>query len=205
MATIRCAGSSSRPSDTDADLAVHDVVMHDDLIETLRQAQRFGFFGARPIEDSIEHSEQFVHALGELTPAARLVDLGTGGGLPGLVLAAAYPEAEITLLDRREKRTDFLRLAVHRLRWSHVDVISADVAVLIADVLAGAVPPFDVVTARGFGPPAFTLRSAVQLTQPGARIVISEPPSGDRWSLELLDELNVSRERHGSVSVFTRG
>lgn len=179
--------------------------MHDDLIETLRQAQRFGFFGARPIEDAIEHAEQYVHALGEMAPATRLVDLGSGGGLPGLVLAAAYPEIAITLLDRREKRTDFLRLAVHRLRWSHVDVISADAAVLIADVLAGAVPSFDVVTARGFGPPEFTLRSAVQLAHSGARFVISEPPTGDRWSKELLNELNVSRERHGAVSVFTCG
>lgn len=179
--------------------------MHDELIETLRQAQRFGFFGARPIEAAIEHSEQFVHALGDIAPATRLVDLGSGGGLPGLVLAAAYPEAAITLLDRREKRTDFLRLAVHRFTWTHVDVIAADVAVLITDVLAGTVASFDVVTARGFGPPEFTLRSAVQLAHPGARIVISEPPTGDRWPVELLDELNVSRARHGAVSVFTCG
>ena len=53
----------------------------------------------------------------------RLVDLGSGGGLPGLVLADAYPERAITLVDRREKRTDFLRRAVRRLGWEHVTVM----------------------------------------------------------------------------------
>ena len=179
--------------------------MHEKLIETLRQAQRFGFFGARPIEEAIEHSQQYVDALGVLAPATRLVDLGSGGGLPGLVLAAAYPRAAITLLDRREKRTDFLRLAVHRLGWSHVEVLTADVAVLIADVAANVTPRFEVVTARGFGPPEFTLRSAVHIAQSGARVVISEPPTDDRWSDDLLDDLDVTRTRHGAVSIFTCG
>ena len=177
--------------------------MRDDLIETLRQAQRFGFFGGRPIEEAAEHSRQFVEALGELAPGTRIVDLGSGGGLPGLVLADAYPTAAITLLDRREKRTDFLRRAVRRLGWSHVDVLAADVSALITQVEDGATPPFDVATARGFGPPEFTLRSACRLIGQDGRIVISEPPDGDRWSDELLAACRVSRRRYGPVSVFT--
>ena len=177
--------------------------MRDDLIETLRQAQRFGFFGGRPIEEAAEHSRQYVDALGQLVPGTRIVDLGSGGGLPGLVLADAYPTAAITLLDRREKRTDFLRLAVRRLGWSHVEVVAADVSALIAEVGDGTTPPFDVVTARGFGPPEFTLRSAANLARAGGRIIISEPPDDDRWPEELLEECHVTRERHGAVSVFT--
>ncbi len=185
------------------DPSVHDVVMHDGLIETLRQAQRFGFFGPRPIEDAVEHSGQYVAALGDLAHDVRIIDLGSGGGLPGLVLAAAYPEASVTLLDRREKRTDFLRLAVNRLGWSHVDVIAGDVSSLIDAVVSGDTPPFDVVTARGFGPPAVTLRAAVSLARSGSRVVISEPPTDDRWPDDLLAELSVTRMRHGAVSVFT--
>jgi len=172
------------------------------LLETLRTAQRFGFFGSRPIEEAAEHSMDFVRAVGELDRTARLVDLGSGGGLPGLVLADALAETTIVLLDRRQKRTDFLQRSVITLGMRHVEVRCADVKVLIDEVGSGVTPPFDVVTARGFGPPEFTLRSAARLIRPGGRIVISEPPAGDRWSAELLDELGLSATASGRVRVF---
>lgn len=173
------------------------------LVETLRDAQRFGFFGSRPIEEAIEHSQQFVDAIGRLDDGSRIADLGSGGGLPGLVLAASYPDASLTLIDRREKRTDFLRRAVRRLGWDHVTVISADVAQLIRD-RPKRLLSFDIVTARGFGPPEDTLRAGLALIGPAGRVVISEPPTDDRWDPSLLDELDVRRERVGAVSVFHR-
>lgn len=177
--------------------------MDDALIETLRDAQRFGFFGARPVDEAAEHSAGFVEAIGRLPAGARIVDLGSGGGLPGLVIAAAYPDAMITLIDRREKRTDFLRRAVKRLGWHHVDVITGDVTDLARTVADDRLPRFDIVTARGFGPPADTLAVAVELVTPDGRVVISEPPSDDRWDPELLDAMGRSRRRVGAVSVFT--
>ena len=91
-----------------------------ETIETLRQAQRFGFLGARPVEQAAAHSLGFVDAIGDLAPGARLIDIGSGGGLPGLVLADAFPGGQITLVDRRQKRTDFLARAVSRLGLDHV-------------------------------------------------------------------------------------
>jgi len=175
-----------------------------ELIETLRDAQRLGFFGSRPIEEAIEHSQAFVSALGELAPGLRLVDLGSGGGLPGLVLADAYPNIEIVLVDRRAKRTDFLARAVSRLRMAHVTVRGADTAALAGEVSSGTLPCFDVVTARGFGPPAFTLRTAVALVADAGRVVVSEPPSGERWDAELLADLGLRAGLPGRVRVFTR-
>ncbi len=178
--------------------------MHESLTETLRAAQRFGFFGDRPIDEAIEHSNSFVQALGDLPPGSRVIDLGTGGGLPGLVLADSFRDATVVLLDRREKRTDFLRLAVLRLGFDHVEVRCDDVAALIRDVRTEVEPPFDVVTARGFGPPEFTIRSAASLLAPAGRIVISEPPTGDRWPTALLEDLMLTSERTGPVRVFCR-
>ncbi len=178
--------------------------MDDLLIETLRDAQRFGFFGGRPIEEAAQHSYGFVEAIGPLPPGARLVDLGSGGGLPGLVLASAYPAISITLIDRREKRTDFLRRAVRRLGWVNVVVLTADAAQLVREVEAGETPGFEVVTARGFGPPAMTLGIASQLAVPSGRIVISEPPSDDRWDPAVIASSGWTRARSGSVSVFSR-
>ena len=176
----------------------------DALLETLRQAQRFGFFGDGDMAAAAAHSEAFVAAIGELLPGARVLDLGSGGGLPGLVLAESFPDATVVLLDRRQKRTDFLERAVRRLGWQHVIVRAGDVRELIADVATGVVEPFDVVTARGFGPPAFTLRSAANVIRSNGLIVISEPPAGDRWPPDLVAELELVGEPAGSVRRFRR-
>jgi 16S rRNA (guanine527-N7)-methyltransferase len=58
------------------------------------------------------------------------------------------------------------------------------------------------VVARGFGPPEWTLRHAVGLLADQGRVVISEPPAGDRWRPELLAELGVSSVARGSVRIF---
>lgn len=178
--------------------------MDNTVIESLRDAQRFGFFGDRPIEEAIEHSMSFVRALGELAAGTRIADMGSGGGLPGFVLASSYPLASVTMIDRRTKRTDFLHRAVKRLGWSHVDVVAGDVSIVVGEVESGMREPFDVVTARGFGPPDATLLLAVALVRVGGRIVISEPPQDERWDTGRLDDLGIDRTRVGAVSVFTR-
>lgn len=176
--------------------------MHERLLETLRDAQRFGFFGDRPIEDAVRHAQGFVEAIGDIEPGTTIVDLGSGGGLPGLVVADHYPTARVLLVDRRAKRTDFLRRAVRRLRWEHVEVTTGDVVDLVSAVEDGAQAHFEVVTARGFGPPMVTLELARRLTGPGGRIVISEPPDDDRWEADSVASLGLRRRRIGPVSRF---
>ena len=173
---------------------------HPDLFETLRQAQRFGFFGDRAIDEAVAHADQYVSVLSDRS--GRLLDLGSGGGLPGLVIADARPDLEIVLLDRRQKRTDFLERAVRRLELDQVSVACRDAGELVREVGEGIDPGFDVVTARGFGPPEFTLRTAAGALRPGGCIVISEPPTGDRWSPDLLDELHLSPTRAGTIIRF---
>src|SRR5690606_21610438 len=123
----------------------------------------------------------FVTAIGPLPTGSRIVDLGSGGGLPGLVLADRYRECEVLLVDRRAKRTDFLERAVQRLRYEHVTVRCVDARAVRRGVAHGELTPFAAVTARGFGPPELTLRLAAGLCADAGQIVISEPPSGDRW------------------------
>jgi 16S rRNA (guanine527-N7)-methyltransferase len=174
-----------------------------ETIEVLRESQRLGFLGARAVEEAAEHAAAFATALDPLGDGARLIDLGSGGGLPGLVLADLLPRCSITLVDRRQKRTDFLQRAVRRLGHEHVQVREADVASIARDVEAGVEPAFDVVTARSFGPPDITLRLARRLTEAGGAIVISEPPTGEqRWNQGFVDELGLTSEPIGPVRLF---
>ncbi len=55
-------------------------------------------------------------------PDASLLDVGSGAGLPGLVLAAAMPELRVTLLEPRQKRTAFLRHVIRTLALRNAQV-----------------------------------------------------------------------------------
>jgi len=59
-------------------------------------------------------------------PPPALYDLGSGGGLPGLVLAILWPETRVTLLDRSGRRTRLLRRFVRILDLDNVVVIQTD-------------------------------------------------------------------------------
>ena len=175
-----------------------------ELLDVLAAAQRAGFLGARPVGEVVAHARCFVAALDPVRGA--VIDLGSGAGIPGLVIALDRPDLDVTLLDRRTKRTDFLERMVRRLGWQdEVAVVAMDVDEL-GDGRRGT---FDAVTARGFGPPDRTLRAAARLGRPGGRIVVSEPPGavdrGARWPTDLLRSVDVVRVPQGSrVAVFER-
>jgi len=56
--------------------------------------------------------------------SATLLDVGTGAGFPGLVLATALPELQVTLVEPRQKRVSFLRHIMRTLQLTNVDVIA---------------------------------------------------------------------------------
>jgi len=74
----------------------------------------------------------------------RVLDVGSGGGVPGIPLAIAQPEWRVTLLDSNSKKTTFLTQAVIELALPNVDVTTARV-----EAFASAVP-YDVVVSRAF-------------------------------------------------------
>lgn len=64
---------------------------------------------------------------GKLAIGARWLDVGSGGGLPGIPLAICHPDVEVTLLDRSGRRTDLVRRWIRALDLENVDVIQGDV------------------------------------------------------------------------------
>jgi len=148
----------------------------------LERSRELGFLGPGPIEPHIEHARRFADAATELAAGdepRRALDLGSGGGLPGLVLVAAWPATEWWLLDANERRTDFLVDAVETLGvGDRVTVLRGRAEELAHGTdLRGR---FDLVTARSFGKPAFTAECAAGFLVVGGRLVVSEPPEDER-------------------------
>lgn len=103
------------------------------------------------------------------------VDLGSGAGIPGLVLAARWREAPALLLDASESRTERLHALLDTLGWAdRVQVVRARAEVVGRDPeLRGR---FALAVARGFGAPPVTAECAAPFLRPGGILVVSEPP-----------------------------
>lgn len=155
----------------------------------LEDARTLGFLGPGPVGEHLAHSEAFARCVGE--SPGRILDLGSGGGVPGLVLAGIFPESEVLLVDSSRRRCDHLERSISRL-----GLVNCQVECHSAEE-AGRDPSlrgqFDAVVARGFGPPAMVVECAAPLTVVGGIIVASEPPgtTGARWNREALPELGL--------------
>jgi 16S rRNA (guanine527-N7)-methyltransferase len=82
--------------------------------------------------------------------AARILDVGSGGGLPGVVLAILEPQWDVTCVDSVGKKATFIRQVGVELKLPNLSAAHARVEDL-------RVPPFDIVTSRAFASlPDFT-------------------------------------------------
>jgi 16S rRNA (guanine527-N7)-methyltransferase len=150
----------------------------------------------------------------EARPDLRLIDIGSGAGLPGIPLKIAAPDLTITLVEGTRKKASFLRQAVRLLQFSRISVLHTRAELLLRDpVHRGA---YDLVTARAVArlPAVVTLcapflktgghlllpvgpqwpREAETLRRPDLKIEGAMPTSGDRHLLVMVKMDSVSRE-----------
>lgn len=178
----------------------------DALREVLTESRRLGFLGPGPVEDHIMHALGFLPSIGA---ASDVLDLGSGGGLPGLVLMTRLSAASFVLLDASTRRCEFLTWAVERLGVvGRTTVVCGRAEELAHDPqLRGRFP---VVVSRSFGAPAVTAECAVGfLDAPGARVLVSEPPGAveERWPTEGLGSLGLRpgdrvQTEHSTIQVL---
>jgi 16S rRNA (guanine527-N7)-methyltransferase len=158
------------------------------LESILEEARELGLLGPGPVARQREHAADLARAIGDFR--GQMLDLGSGGGLPGVVLFHAWPDARGVLLDAQRRRCDFLGRAVATLDLAgRVSVECGRAEVLARQPRLRS--RFDLVVARSFGPPAVTAECAVGFLQRGGHLVVTEPPDGDeeRWDEAGLREL----------------
>jgi 16S rRNA (guanine527-N7)-methyltransferase len=145
----------------------------ENTVQNLVGQASLGQVWARHIVDSA----QLLAVSRETLPAGPWLDLGTGAGFPGLVIAALEPERPVTLVDSRRLRTDWLARAVTMLGLDNVEVVSARVDDL---------PPrtWGVISARAFAPLERLLTMASRFSTPKTFWLL---PKGAKAQHELLE------------------
>ena len=181
------------------------------LRRVLLAARDAGFLGPGPVDRHLAHAQGFVDLARRQDPTAshpRILDLGSGGGLPGLVIADQWPAATLVLLEANQRRSQFLERAVMTCHFEdRVTVVTERAEV------SGHAPAFrgtfEGVVARSFGAPAVVAECAAPFLQAGGWLIVSEPPGDEvsdsepnnrtaestRWPSERLTQLGLEPVR----------
>jgi len=169
-----------------------------ELLDVLVRAQSLRFLGPGDPSDHLSHALGFRDAVVAHIGAEpdRFCDLGTGGGVPGLVLAALWPDSHGALIESAARRCAALE------GWSRDLGIQDRVEVLHgrAEYWAhaeGYRETFPIVTARSFARPGITAEMAAGLVRNGGALVVSDPPDApaDRWPEESLADIGFGPAR----------
>ncbi len=139
--------------------------------------------------------------LAELPEGARVIDIGSGGGLPAIPLAIVSPHLRFTLLEATGKKCDFLRHAIAELGLPNADVLQSRAETAGQD--RGTRQPdgsrtgitrevFDAATARAVGPLAVVAELTIPLVKVGGLVVLvkgqraDEELAGAKQALHML-------------------
>jgi 16S rRNA (guanine527-N7)-methyltransferase len=179
--------------------------MDEGVLGALAEARALGFLGPGPLDAHVASADVFIAAIGEELRGPAL-DLGSGGGVPGLLLAAHYEAVPWVLLDVHRRRTSFLARAVAALGWAdRVQVVRAPAEAAAHEPMHRAV--YELVVSRSFGPPAVTAECAAGFLIDGGRLIVAEPPAPDpsRWPADGLSMLGFERQHSATgVAVLLR-
>lgn len=122
-----------------------------------------------------------------------LLDVGSGGGFPGIVIAIMRPDLEVSLLDSRQKKAAFLRETVEMLGLSAL-VLHGRAEELARQPAHHA--RYGIVTARAVAPMDRLLPWTMPFLVPGGLLYAVK---GERWREELDDAAGALRRHHGRV------
>lgn len=148
-----------------------------------------------------QHLLDSLSAVHAFTQAKNVLDVGSGGGLPGIILAIVFPSTSISMIDTVNKKTAFLTQVKAELKLKNVTVHTGRVELLKVD------QKFDVITSRAFSELNNFVNWSHHLLQDGGRFLAMKGVSPDQeierlpegWEVEDIEPLQVPGlhvERH---------
>jgi len=154
-----------------------------------------------PAQMVVQHLLDSLAAVPAFAGANHVLDVGAGGGLPGIVLAIARPDMAVSLIDTVHKKTAFLTQVKAELGLANVTVYTMRVEQLVVK------QPFDVITSRAFADLSDFVNWSGHLLAEGGRFIalkgVAPPDERERlpaqWKVTELRPLQVpelNAERH---------
>ena len=154
-----------------------------------------------PMQMMTLHLLDSLAAVSAFASAQNVLDVGAGGGLPGIVLAIARPDMKVSMIDTVHKKTAFLTQVKAELGLSNVTVYTKKVQELAVK------QPFDVITSRAFADLSDFVEWSQHLLAEGGRFIALKgtAPQDERerlpgdWQVSGLQPLRVpglEAERH---------
>ena len=157
-----------------------------------------GFIGPREKPRLWDRHIYNCAVIGEAIPeGARVIDIGSGAGLPGIPLAIARPDLQVTLLEPLLKRSNYLAEITEKLGLDNVTVIRDRAENL------GKETQFDVVTSRAVAPLAKLARWSLPLCKPGGMMLAMKGASASE-EIER-DKSEIKRAQGERVEIITVG
>jgi 16S rRNA (guanine527-N7)-methyltransferase len=115
-----------------------------------------------------------------------LLDVGSGAGFPGLVVKAAIPDLQVTLLEPRQKRVSFLKHMVRTLKLQKVEIVEERLEEKrVPQILAGR--QFRYITCRALTDTLSFISMAAPLRDPQGLIICMKGPGGEKELQEFAE------------------
>ena len=156
-----------------------------------------GLIGPREVDRLWERHILNCAALAPFIPATGLIaDIGSGAGLPGIIIAMMRPDQQVILIEPMERRTIWLEEVVKETQLSNVDILRGRSQDFFGSIEA------DVVTARAVANLAKLMRMAMPLVKRQGHMIVLK---GKNVSSELDDAAKELRKFKGSTPEILQG
>jgi 16S rRNA (guanine527-N7)-methyltransferase len=128
----------------------------------------------QPLEAAIKHVVDSLAIARWIHPEASVLDVGSGGGFPGIPLKILMPSLSVTLIDSSRKKNSFQRHVIRMLGLANIEALQIRVEALSADpdrLQDGSPKTFSVIVCRAFTDLARFVEMAVPLLAPAGMII----------------------------------
>lgn len=176
---------------------IHQFYHHAEIL--LRWNRKTNLTAIRdPREMAVKHFVDSFGPVRHVMPMTRVLDVGSGGGFPGLPLKVYCPSIDLTVVEAGRKKTSFLQHVIRELRLGDVSVIHERVETLVRQNPA---PHFDTIVCRAFSDLSSIVKNLSPLLAPQGKIVAWKGRMPDR---EIRDVLPLLKDDKRALILSTR-